>query len=100
MHLLVSWWTRVSPGYENCVAVSCLVLGDRTWHIHRYDDPDCGCMEGGYCGCEVSKLCRMMALIESPDREGCYQRIGLVKAGRNYAPYWWEECDRVTVTVV
>ena len=69
-------------GGDDCVAIWGLVLGDGP--ILR-DFPPTKCI--------------MMALIESRERHGCYERIGLVET-TYHPPYWWEDCDTVTVTIV
>ena len=86
-----NWET--SHGYGTCLQAWSLVLCDRHWRTN-YDDLYRG---GGYHPSKVSKECRAMVLIKSPLRSNCYRRIGLLTAGVDYPPYWWEE---VTVTVV
>lgn len=83
------WETSLDSDHRNCIAVTCLVLGDTRWHMSIGDRP-----------LPESTQCQMMVLTKSPDQEGYYQRVGFAEAGCDYAPYWWEECDRVTITVV
>jgi hypothetical protein len=80
----------------SCVQVWCLVLGDAqggTKYEERY-------RKGDYYLNEESRDCRAMVLIKSPDRSCCYRRIGFLKASADQRPYWWEECEKVTITVI
>jgi hypothetical protein len=87
---------ETSHGYGACIQVWCLVLGDSYWRTN-IDDYYRG---GGYHPSKVSKECRAMVLIKSPLWSNCYRRIGFLRAGVDYPPYWWEECEKVTVTIV
>jgi hypothetical protein len=71
------------PGHGTCLEVRCLTLGNTP----LYTDG-------------ISRKCHAMVLIESPIRPGCYRRIGFLEADSEKPPFWWEECARVTVTVV
>ncbi|PTB47615.1 hypothetical protein M431DRAFT_526026 [Trichoderma harzianum CBS 226.95] len=79
-------------------AVLCLVLGDKPYATRHSNYPNC--CPNYITRCPQSIKCRMMVLVESSDRVGCYQRIGLAKAETYERPLWWERCERVTVTVV
>ncbi|KAL7903855.1 heterokaryon incompatibility domain-containing protein [Trichoderma velutinum] len=79
-------------------AVLCLVLGDKISATRHWNYPNC--CPNYITRCPQARKCRMMVLVESSDREGCYQRIGLAKAETYERPCWWEKCERVTVTVV
>ncbi len=85
-------WTR------RRTVVFCLVLGDTRGATEHRDYPYC-CRNTG-TRCPQSRCCRMMVLVESRRHEGCYERIGLAKAETYDAEPWWEDCERVTVTVV
>lgn len=79
-------------------AVLCLVLGDKPGAIMHRNYPHC-CLNYKTM-CPQLTRCRMMVFVERLDWEGCYQRIGLVKAETYERPLWWEKCERMTVTVV
>ncbi|KAL7966585.1 heterokaryon incompatibility domain-containing protein [Trichoderma sp. SZMC 28014] len=79
-------------------AVLCLVLGDKPGSVMHRDYPSC--CPNYVTRCPESTRCRMMVLVESLDREGCYERIGLAKAETYKKPCWWEKCEKMTVTVV
>jgi len=67
----------------NHIAILCLVLGETPTALSS----------------TTHTTCRMMALVECQERKDCYRRIGLVEA-KSAPPYWWEDWDRVTVTIV
>jgi Heterokaryon incompatibility protein (HET) len=87
---------ETSPGYGACVKVWCLTLGDGQGPV-KYEEKN---RRGDYYVNEASRRCHAMVLIKSAHRSSCYRRIGFVNADTDGPPYWWEECEKVTVTVV
>ena len=83
---------------ESLIEVWGLVLGESPGAVLHTDYPNC--CSGGECKNDESLECRMMVLIDYPPQKGYYYRIGLVKAESYHAPYWWEDCERVTVKIV
>ncbi|GIJ90105.1 hypothetical protein Asppvi_009055 [Aspergillus pseudoviridinutans] len=77
--------------------VWCLVLAYGSGPTLHQDYPVCARMD--FCAeCKRGKEWQMMVLIESPDKDGCYERIGIAQAETYRRPYWYDwEWETVTV---
>jgi hypothetical protein len=41
-----------------------------------------------------------LLITESEDRNSCYRRLGYVRGGAGRSPFWWEQSDKITITIV